>query len=395
MYVKSLVDYYFYLFNQLTQEIYLCWHDSFCPESKQLDEAKLRIQIRSHGFSNHPLQLPKRLPVTFRDQYYFKVFRWVNKFTPGMDENSLRDYTDLYDGIIYEVSERLCELSNKVNRRAYAYKIMTCLDKSHVHDHQVDRATLDFRFKELFEYVLDHQFVANDNSNTTNSPSKGKDYTNPSPLDRNCDLSVRLYCHFYFVEKIITEFQCYEIDLLALAEERGHNLFVFNECDKVEDEDAENVNVAPTPQMKLPALKIEQAKIIRPEIVELEIQELDRMALRATPRFITSLSPECLLRLMRYFIKRKFLSPLTSEDQWLYWFDLGPLTTATPLHWIGGSATMLSNIIQHLCGKCIAKTVKTAFPANKFANPTRKVYEAGNTCKEVEQIITISRQSRK
>jgi hypothetical protein len=388
MYVKSLVDHYFCHYNQLTQDLYLCWHYSFCQVSKQLDEAKLRMQIRSHGFSNHPHQLPKRLPISFRDQYYFKIFRWINKFTPGMEENSLRDYTDLYDGIINEVSERLCQLSNKVNRRAFAHKIMIKLDKTHVHDQQVDRLTLDLRFKELFEYVLNHRFLANDTSNTRDLPSKG--YLS---LESNCDLSVRLFCHFYFVEKIICEFQCYEIDLLALAEERGYNLFVFNECDK--HEDAENVNVAPSPKIKLPFLKIEPAKTIMPEIVELEIQELERIGLRPIPRFKCSHSPECLLRLMCYLIKQKFLSPSTSDDQWLYWFDLGTLTIASPLHWIGASATMLSNIIQHLCGKCIAKTVKTAFPANKFANPTRKVYEAGNTYKEIEQIITISRQSGK
>jgi len=55
---------------------------------------------------------------------------------------------------------------------------------------------------------------------------------------------------------------------------------------------------------------------------------------------------------------------------------------------------MLSNVIQHLCGESNATTIKTAFCTKEYVKPTRKIYEVSKTHKEIEQIITVSKQNK-
>ena len=412
MHLTFLIDHYFCHYNRLTEDLYLCWHYSFCKVSQQFDEAKLKLEIHSHGFSNYPRQSPKRLPFCFRDQFHFKTFQWINKFSAGMDENSLRVYTDQYDTILKAVSMRLCELTNKVNRRAYAYKLLNKLDKSHVHNYRSDKATADIKLKELFEYVLSYNFLASSTDNTGHFASKDFPHKILSPLDQNCNLSLRLFCHFYFVEKIITEFDCYEIDLLAMAEERGYNLFVFKDCCKsrgIEKRDQneiqtkvkiEEIGSLKPPNMKDEAMnpkitKAEITKSIEKKAIKKKPAKLLKSKLTSdqAPRFNTPHSSECMIILMRYLIKSELLSPATSEELWLHWFQLNTINPAIGMYWLGNSTT-LSNVIQHISGNCIKQIQTTAFPDNKYSNPTRKFYKTSNLYKEIEQIITISKQSK-
>ena len=80
-----------------------------------------------------------------------------------------------------------------------------------------------------------------------------------------------------------------------------------------------------------------------------------------------------------------------NSDIWLFWFNRKYIKNPQPIMW-RGTATMLSNVIQHVCGESIASKIKTAFCTTEYSKPTRKIYEKSKTHKEIEQIITISKQ---
>jgi hypothetical protein len=89
------------------------------------------------------------------------------------------------------------------------------------------------------------------------------------------------------------------------------------------------------------------------------------------------------------FQKKKLNNP--NVDTWLYWFNRKYINIPEPMSWTG-SNTLLSNIIQQLCGNCISNTIKTAFGTEVFVKPTWKIYQSSNMYKEIERIITISKQ---
>ena len=93
---------------------------------------------------------------------------------------------------------------------------------------------------------------------------------------------------------------------------------------------------------------------------------------------------------MHYLIVKKVLEN-TNSDLWLFWFNRKYIKVPAPLKW-KGSNTLLSNIIQHLCGESNATTIKTVFCIQNYVKPTRKIYESGKMHKEIEQIITISKK---
>jgi len=98
------------------------------------------------------------------------------------------------------------------------------------------------------------------------------------------------------------------------------------------------------------------------------------------------------ININKYLSNKKWLrNPNT--DVWLFWFNSKNLIIPEPLKWYG-SATMLSNVIQHLCGESNATTIKTAFCTKEYVKPTRKIYEVSKTHKEIEQIITVSKQNK-
>jgi hypothetical protein len=114
----------------------------------------------------------------------------------------------------------------------------------------------------------------------------------------------------------------------------------------------------------------------------------NNLQLTSQPKFKTELSDECLIKVMHYLLNKKLLIN-TNSDSWLFWFNLKDLNNPVYLKW-NDSPTLLSNVIQHLCGNCISNTIKTAFATNVFVKPTWKLYQTSKTYKEIEQIITIS-----
>jgi hypothetical protein len=101
-------------------------------------------------------------------------------------------------------------------------------------------------------------------------------------------------------------------------------------------------------------------------------------------------SDDCLIRIMHYLSnKNKLINP--NIDIWLFWFNRKYIKVPEPLEW-NDSPTMLSNIIQHLCGKSISTIVKKAFCTKVYVKPTKSKYDRSRMHKEIEQIITISKQ---
>ena len=144
---------------------------------------------------------------------------------------------------------------------------------------------------------------------------------------------------------------CFNICLISLAEKANCNLFIFNKS---------NYDLSPN----------------------------NNLQLTSQPKFKTELSDECLIKIMHFLsYKKKLINP--NADGWLYWFNLKNLKNPEHLKW-DDSPTLLSNVIQHICGECIAATVKTAFNTTVFVKPTKNKYERSRMYKEIEQIITIS-----
>ena len=346
----SLIEMHFNHVNQLAEELYTCWHNSFCFDTRQLDQTKLRSQIRSYGTFEYD-GLNKELPSSFRNKMKFKTLTWVNQFIDAKTESILRSYTELNTLMMTEIRKKLFTYTTQKDKVAYANIILCAIDKTHVHNMPVDSELLDFRHKELFEYVLNQHFLADD--------------TKDGIADTSYDLPVRLIYHFDFIDKLIELFKCFQIDLLALAKELSCSLYTFdtgNDNPKVES------NLLPNADLQT---------ILEEDIV---------------PRFNTHLSEETLISIMHYLIKRNFLDNCSS-DLWLYWFDLKIVKFPQRMKW-KGSPTMLSNIIQHLCGegKSVATTIKVAFGMAVYVKPTRSAYELQKTYKEIERIITISKQ---
>jgi hypothetical protein len=341
--------------NLLTEDLYRCWFNSFCNETKILNQEKLRRQISSYGIFKHNHKFRKKLPSTFSTLFRFKTLRWVNKFTDKIDENSFRDYSEL-NGLVLDAIRGVIDSFDRMEDKVvYANRILCDLDRAHVHKLPVDESVLTFRFKELFEQVLSHHFI--DPKSTGNNQAVTKNY----------ELSIRLIAHLDFIDRLIELFSCSNIDLLDLAINKNCSLFVFEGID--------------SSFMMDPATSMTNYE--RVEAIILEHHYI--------PRFSTTLSPNCMIAIMRYLYKRGFLLN-TDIDTWLYWFDLHEQKIPRYIHW-KGSPTLLSNIIQHLTGNCFSKIIKMAFSTNHFVNPTYKEYLKGSIYKDIERIIVISKQT--
>ena len=329
----------------LAEAIYLCWFNSSHKITKQIDDVELRKQIRSYGFYKRTKAIRKGLPLSLRNELNFKNLEWVNKHTDTMAEDSLCECTEVNKQIIKEIETNLFNLKNKSERIAYANIILRNLDKSNIHGNRVDKSILNKIYKEIFEHILDHHFISEDNV-TARYNYNYKVY----PI---YNLTVSLINHFDFIERLIESFKCFEIDLLQLADKAKCNLYTFRSYKKTP---TNNQNIE----------------------------------YNLSPKFKSQLSDDCLVKIMHHlFIKNKIKN--SNVDVWLYWFNRKMLLTPETLKW-EGTPTMLSNIIQHLCGECISETIKTAFDTKIFVKPTKKGYEESKIYKELEQIITISKQ---
>lgn len=345
---------YLGLLNLLTEDMYRCWFNSFCNETKVLNQEKLKRQISSYGIFKHNHKFRKKLPHTFSTLFRFKTLRWVNKFTDKIDENSFRDHSEL-NGLMLDAIRGVIDSFDRMEDKVvYANRILCDLDRAHVHKLPVEESVLTFRFKELFEQVLSHHYI--------DSKLSG----NNQAIAKNYDLTIRLIAHLDFIDRLIELFSCSDIDLLDLAANRNCSLFVFEDVDS--------------------SLTISQTtSIANKEQIEAIITEN-----HCIPKFSTTLSPECLILIMRYLIKRGLLIK-TDTETWLYWFDLHEQSFPGFLHW-NSSPTLLSNIIYHLTGNCISNIIKTAFSTDIFVNPTRKDYINGRIYKDIERIILLSKQ---
>lgn len=213
----------------------------------------------------------------------------------------------------------------------------------------------------MFELVLNRKFILNNETTVLEG-----DFCD---IHTNYDLTVRLINHLDFIDKLIELFSCFEIDLISLAKKSKHNLYIF-------DTNKRDIQVKGEPE----------------SIIDTQYRLIERNNLRNTtlPKFTSSLSDDCLIRIMHYLSnKNKIINP--NIDTWLFWFNRKYIKVPEPLEW-NDSPTMLSNIIQHLCGKSISTIVKKAFCTKVYVKPTKCKYERSRMHKEIEQIITISKQ---
>lgn len=344
---RYLTDQYLRSFDDLAEAIYLCWHNSYCTKTNQIDPEKLRAQIRSYGFYPFKSKHIKKLPLSFRAKLKFKTLTWVNDFTYSMDEESLCESSELYKRTIIEIENNLLTLKTGERIIPYANMILHYLDKSKVHNQVVEEFEFNYRLKELFKYILDHSFITEDN--VTNSVNE---FNKTYPI---YDHTVRLINHFDFIDRLVNSFLFFDISLVYLAEKAKCNLFIFNNSKN-------------------------------------ELSQNNDLKNNVLPKFDSLHTDDCLIQIMHYLSnKKKLVNP--NGDIWLYWFNRKPLKNPEFLVW-DDSPTLLSNVVQHLCGESIAATVKKAFNTSVYVKPTKNKYERSRMYKEIEQIITISMKKK-
>ncbi len=340
MIIRNLTDLYLQEFDSLTEALYLCWYNSFCFEKNELNKVELEKQIHTYGIYNCETIANNELPLSYRNKLHFKTLKWVNKYADLISENVFYESTERNKQVIKEIEYNLFKLTSKASKSAYAKVILCDIDKSRIHNHKVSECILESKLKEFFDQVLNKNFISEinkQNNNHSSHPCYG--------------LTVRLIGHFAFIDKLIELFRFFEIDLLALAEELRFNLFIFK-------------------KKKLP--------LALPSYLDNNI----------LPKFNSPLSDDCLIKIMHHLANKKSLINPNS-DIWLFWFNRKQLKNPEFLIW-DVSPTLLSNVIQHLCGECITATVKMAFNRAVFVKPTKNKYECSRMYKEIEQIITIS-----
>ncbi|GEM_PF-2410005 len=354
MIVRTLTELYLKHFNYLHGALCLCWQSANCNTTKQLDTNKLKVQIRSHGIYNHENAIKIDEPFIVKEKLLFKTLTWANDFTVEVkNDNIFREYVELYEQALKEVENNLLVLNDKAKQIAYANFILRDFNKTFHPIQTFSQSEQNNKCKEFFKFVLNQQLIADNDQNSALS-----DYS----------LSVRLINHLDFIDKLIEIFSYSDIDLLALSKKHKHNLYLFDEIKIIKPVDA----------VFQPAIETEY-------IVKRKKNKLQHVIL---PKFDTQLSDDCLIKIMHYLShKKKLINPNT--DSWLFWFNLKDVNNPEHLYW-DGSPTLLSNVIQHLCGNCISNTIKTSFATNIFVKPTWKLYQSSKTYKEIEQIITIS-----
>ena len=354
---RELTNTYLSSFDLLTEALYLCWTNSFCDVTKQLNKTKLREQIRSYGFYDHKHAIKKEKPINFVNNFEFKTLVWVNKFSNAVNQDALCSYVELYKQVVDEVENNLFTLKIRTAQIAYANILLRNLDKSHIHKRKINIVELDKLYKEMFELVLDRRFVFDNDTTLLEG-----DFCD---IHANYDLTVRLINHLDFIDKLIELFSCFKIDLIVLAEESKHNLYLFDENNRFK----------------------QTKNDIEVSFVNFEKESLQKNTI---PKFNSNLSDDCLIRIMRYLFHKKKLDNQNS-DVWLFWFNRKYIKVPEPLKW-KGTPSMLSNVIQQLCGESISNTIKTAFCTKEYIKPTKNKYEHSKMHKEIEQIIIISMQ---
>lgn len=343
MITRDLTNLYLHKFNFLVEELYLCWYNSYSVSKKQIDENVLREQIRSYGFYPYKSNIRKEFPIPYRNKLTFKSLTWVNDFTKSIGEDSLCACDDLAGQVIAEIENNLFKITNKADKIAYANVILRDLDKSRVHNKKLDETIRRNKYREIFEYVLNHNFITEDN--VTLNENSAKVY----PI---YSLTVRLINHLEFIDKLIDLFQCFDINLILLNNTSHYNLCIFDE----------------KTHLGVHANRVDE-----------EV---------AVPKFNSDLSDDCLIKIMLFLKSEQWLENPNS-DNWLFWFNRKPLVNKSELVW-KGTPTMLSNVIQHLCTTCVSNTIKVAFATKDYVKPTRSDYRKGNTYKKIEQIIIVS-----
>lgn len=358
---RELTNLYISSFDLLTEALYLCWTNSYCDVTEELNRAKVKEQIRAYGLYDHKHAIKKEVPINFINNFEFKTLIWVNHFSNTVNQAALSGYVELYKLVIDEIENNLFSITNKADKVAYANILLRNLDKSHIHKRKLGAAEPDMRYKEMFELVLDRKFILDDGDTIQEGDS--------CDIQTNYDLPVRLINHLDFIDKLIELFSCFEIDLILLAEKYKHNLYIFD--DKKKSVQANNV--------------------FEPIAVNsLQLGERNNLLCNVLPKFNSGLSDDCLIKIMQYLVNKHKLDN-TNSDIWLFWFNRKYIKVPEPLRW-KGSLSMLSNVIQHVCGESVSNTIKTVFSTKEYIKPTKNKYEHSKMHKEIEQIITISKQ---
>ena len=358
---RELTNTYLSSFNLLTEALYLCWSNSFCHETNRLDRAELKEQIQSYGYYDHKYAYRKEVPINFINNLEFKTLVWANKFSNALSQNDLCEYVELYKQVIDEVENNLFLLKSKDERIAYANILLRNFDKGHIHRRKLDVPERNRLYKETFEVILDREFLSKDGVSIQDNECAG--------AYPNYDLTARLINHLDFIDKLIELFSCFEIDLIYLATKFKLNLYIF-------DIDKREIEGQGEPESTTGNLY--------------SLIEKNNFKDTTLPKFTSALSDDCLIKIMHYLSNKNKLID-ANIDTWLFWFNRKYIKVPEPLKW-NGSPTLLSNIIQQLCGESISTIVKKAFSTNVYVKPTKSKYGRSRMHKEIEQIIIISKQ---
>lgn len=348
MITRELTDLYLTEYNLLSEKLFFCWQNSYCKVKKQVDNNVLKKQIQKFGVYNNSQAIENYNSYQYKVKIKFDILTWVNLITDKIEIISCHEYSLDNQKTIKEIQANLFKLPNKHGKLAYANTILLDLYKNPIHGKNKNSRELNQIYKHFFISVLNLQI---DNKEFINSPSQQN-----TIFSTNYNLTVGVLKHLDFIENLIKLFGCFEIDLISIAEKSNYNLYLFKE--------KMNNGIQ---------LDLESKNIIH-------------------PKFNSPLSDDCLIKIMQFlFQKKKLNNP--NVDTWLYWFNRKFINIPEPINWIG-SNTMLSNIIQHLCGECCISIIKKAFNTTEFVKPTRKEYELSRVYKEIEQIITITKQKK-
>ena len=369
MITHELTNTYLLSFELLIESLYLCWRNSFCFESNLLNKSKLKDQIKSYGIYDHKHAIKKDIPINYTDNIEYQTLVWANKLTNPLTLYEPYEYYELYNQVIDEIEINLFKVKNRTERIAYANIFLRNLDKSHISKCMFNSEERDIRYKAMFVLVLDYGFLVDDNV-----LKQGENY---SRFVTKYNLCSRLINHLDFIDKLIELFFCFEIDLSELAEKSKYNLHILNE-DKTS-----NPNNYPIGQ------SLENTLIVN-ENYSNKANYCNKAQNNILPKFTSTLSDDCLIKIMHYLAnKNNLIKP--NVDTWFFWFNRKYIILPQFLKWIG-SPTMLSNIIQQICVESNSTTLKTAFNTKVYVKPTKTKYEKCRMYKEIEQIITISKQ---
>jgi len=197
-------DLYLKDFDLLAEALYLCWYNSFCFETKQLDKEVLKEQILSYGFYKYKKEYKNELPLSFRNKLKFKTLVWINKFTDQIAEDSFYEYPEPHKEVIKENENNLFKLPDETAKIAYAKITLRDIDKSHIHNQQVDEAIRDTRHKEFFDFLLNLNHEEKENSVNENSCT----------IYSNYDLIVGLINHFEFIDEFIETHSAFRLQAI-------------------------------------------------------------------------------------------------------------------------------------------------------------------------------------